>query len=59
MQIPQPDATLFEMSTLSALKGFRGFYYSLIDWHHPEFLIDKPSPCERFNAKELNRSSYM
>ena len=33
-----------------------GFYYSLIDWHHPDFPIDKHHP-RRFdsNAEELDR----
>ena len=33
-----------------------GFYYSLIDWHHPEFPIDMLHPRrEDENAEELNR----
>ena len=42
-------------------EGLRiGFYYSLIDWHHPEFPIDMFHP-RRFdeNAKELNKSRDM
>ncbi|MGI6742560.1 MAG: alpha-L-fucosidase [Eubacteriales bacterium] len=42
-------------------EGLRvGFYYSLIDWHHPEFPIDKLHP--RVNdpdAKELNKGRDM
>jgi alpha-L-fucosidase len=34
-----------------------GFYYSLIDWHHPEFPIDTFHPLRnRADAAELNKS---
>ena len=34
-----------------------GFYYSLIDWHHPEFPIDKFHPMRDLpNAAEINKS---
>lgn len=40
-------------------EGLRvGFYYSLIDWHHPQFLIDILHPQrddEAFKKKEKNR----
>jgi alpha-L-fucosidase len=35
-----------------------GFYYSLIDWHHPEFPIDRIHPCrddKEFRAKQKKR----
>jgi alpha-L-fucosidase len=39
-----------------------GFYYSLIDWHHPEFTIDRVHP-QRVNTKaeydELNKDRDM
>lgn len=37
-----------------------GFYYSLIDWHHPDFTIDMNHP-RRFddNAKQLNEGRDM
>ncbi|MBO4982845.1 MAG: alpha-L-fucosidase [Clostridia bacterium] len=37
-----------------------GFYYSLIDWHHPDFTIDTKHP-RRFdkNADELNQGRDM
>ena len=37
-----------------------GFYYSLIDWHHPDFTIDQIHP-RRYdeNAKELNEGRDM
>ena len=37
-----------------------GFYYSLIDWHHPDFPIDKLHP-RRFdeNAEELDKGRDM
>ena len=37
-----------------------GFYYSLIDWHHPEFTIDTKHP-RRYdaNAEELNEGRDM
>lgn len=37
-----------------------GFYYSLLDWHHPDFPIDKMHP-RRFdeNAEELDRGRDM
>ena len=42
-------------------EGLRiGFYYSLIDWHHPDFPIDMIHP-RRFddNAEELNKGRDM
>lgn len=34
-----------------------GFYYSLIDWHHPEFTIDRLHPMRIHpDAKEINKS---
>ncbi len=42
-------------------EGLRvGFYYSLIDWHHPDFTIDAIHP-RRFdkNAEELNQGRDM
>ena len=42
-------------------EGLRvGFYYSLIDWHHPDFTVDCLHP-RRFdkNAKELNEGRDM
>lgn len=42
-------------------EGIRiGFYYSIIDWHHPDFTIDTKHP-RRFdkNAKELNEGRDM
>ncbi len=37
-----------------------GFYYSLIDWHHPDFPIDPLHPrCNDENVEELNRGRDM
>lgn len=37
-----------------------GIYYSLIDWHHPDFTIDKLHPRrDDENAKELNKGRDM
>ncbi len=37
-----------------------GFYYSLIDWHHPDFPIDHIHPMRnRADAEELNKSRDM
>jgi len=37
-----------------------GFYYSLIDWHHPDFVIDNIHPLRnRPNRKELNAGRDM
>jgi len=37
-----------------------GFYYSLIDWHHPEFPIDRLHPRRNdANAEELNQGRDM
>lgn len=34
-----------------------GFYYSLLDWHHPEFPIDRIHPMrENPNAAEINKN---
>ncbi len=42
-------------------EGLRvGFYYSLIDWHHPDFTIDIIHPRSNdVNAKELNEGRDM
>jgi alpha-L-fucosidase len=42
-------------------EGFRiGFYYSLIDWHHPDFTIDGVHPQRNLpNAAMLNRTRDM
>lgn len=42
-------------------EGIRiGFYYSLIDWHHPEFPIDRHHPRQHdANAEELDRGRDM
>jgi alpha-L-fucosidase len=32
-----------------------GFYYSLIDWHHPHFTIDRAHPLRPEDAKEYKR----
>lgn len=37
-----------------------GFYYSLIDWHHPDFTIDQIHPRRNdANARELNEGRDM
>ncbi len=37
-----------------------GFYYSLIDWHHPDFPIDIYHPLrDRDDVAELNRGRHM
>lgn len=37
-----------------------GFYYSLIDWHHPDFTIDRIHPRrDDENAEELNKGKDM
>lgn len=42
-------------------EGLRvGFYYSLIDWHHPEFTIDRLHPMRSLeNARELSEKRDM
>lgn len=42
-------------------EGFKiGFYYSLIDWHHPHFTIDKIHPLRNHPDKEkLNKGRDM
>lgn len=42
-------------------EGLRiGFYYSLIDWHHPDFVIDQIHPLrDEPNVKELNENRDM
>ena len=42
-------------------EGLRiGFYYSLIDWHHPDFVIDQIHPLrDEPNVKELNEKRDM
>lgn len=40
-------------------EGIRvGFYYSLLDWHHPEYTVDRPHPMyknEEFRKKAAHR----
>lgn len=37
-----------------------GFYYSLIDWHHPDFTLDCTHPLRNApNAEEINRGRDM
>ena len=37
-----------------------GFYYSLLDWHHPDYTIDHNHPLrDEPNAEELNRGRDM
>ena len=37
-------------------EGLRvGFYYSLIDWHHPDFTIDKTHPLRNRPKEEIER----
>ena len=37
-----------------------GFYYSLLDWHHPDFTIDYYHPmCDDPNAPEINKPKNM
>lgn len=37
-----------------------GFYYSLIDWHHPDFPIDVHHPLrDREDVAELNKGRYI
>lgn len=42
-------------------EGIRvGFYYSIIDWHHPDFTIDTHHPLRNFeNVAELNKTRDM
>ena len=42
-------------------QGLRvGFYHSLIDWHHPEFIIDRIHPMRnRPDKEELNKQRDM
>ena len=39
-------------------EGLRvGFYYSLIDWHHPDFTIDRIHPLRNRPKEEIERRS--
>ena len=39
-------------------EGIRiGLYYSLIDWHHPDFIVKDPIHPEKDNKKELAKDS--
>lgn len=42
-------------------EGIRvGFYYSLIDWHHPDFTLDKIHPMRnKISAGEFNKGRDM
>ncbi len=37
-----------------------GFYYSLLDWNHPEYIIDDPNPLRNHpDAEEMNKKRDM
>ncbi len=37
-----------------------GFYYSLLDWHHPDFIIDDPHPLHAHpEAEQMNQGRDM
>lgn len=42
-------------------EGIRiGFYYSLLDWHHPEYTIDRNHPMyEKWDIQEINQKRDM
>jgi len=42
-------------------EGIRvGFYYSLLDWHHPEYTIDRNHPMyEKWNIQKVNQKRDM
>lgn len=52
---------LHELVDAFRAEGIRiGLYYSLIDWHHPDFTIDIKHPRRKdANAKELNQGRDM
>ncbi len=58
---PAKRDVLREIVDAFRAEGLRiGFYYSLLDWHHPEFPIDPNHPLRnRPNAKELNKTRDM
>ena len=40
------------------VEGIRiGLYYSLIDWHHPDFVVKDPIHPEKNNKKELAKDA--
>lgn len=58
---PAKRDVLREMVDAFRAEGIRiGFYYSLIDWHHPDFIIDRLHPLSnRPNKDELNAKRDM
>lgn len=36
-----------------------GFYYSLIDWHHPDFLIDDYHPLRAEGSDDVKKAAYV
>lgn len=61
MNTPYGKDLLRELVDAFRAEGIRiGLYYSLIDWHHPDFTIDINHPRRRdANAKELNNGRDM
>lgn len=57
MNTPYGKDLLRELVDAFRAEGIRiGLYYSLIDWHHPDFTIDALHPRRNdANAEELNR----
>lgn len=54
---PAKRDLLREMVDAFRAEGIRvGFYYSLLDWHHPDFTIDQPHPMRNSpNRESLNQ----
>ncbi len=51
--IPAGRDLLREIVDAFRAEGIRiGFYYSLIDWHHPDFTIDRNHPLRNLPAEE-------
>jgi alpha-L-fucosidase len=56
MDTPYGKDLLKEWVDAFRAEGLRiGFYYSLIDWHHPEFTIDKHHPLRNKSPEEIKK----
>ena len=56
---PAKRDLLKELIDAFRAEGIRiGIYYSLIDWHHPDFLVTDPIHPERNNKKAKNQDKH-
>lgn len=57
---PVGKDVLLEFVNAFRAEGIRiGFYYSVLDWHHPDYTVDSPHPLRDADWDELNHGRDM